>query len=140
MVLPELFRRYVSEVMAITVLRCQACGALRTTATDPDGEFLLQRFGSAHGALDVVIPPLKMGHRVLEQRLDNLYCLFSLIQTLLEGRKAVAELAKFLLEPATAQAQITAAIADVVNGHRGFGQQTWIAKQRAEHQTAYPYP
>src|SRR2546428_12487450 len=114
--------------MAVTVLRCQACGALRTASANPDGEFLLQRFGSAHGTLDVVIPPLEMGHRILEQRLDNLYRLFPLVQTLLDGRKAIAELAKFLLEPATTQAQVTAAIADVVNGHRGFGQQTRMPK------------
>src|SRR6266699_3782659 len=126
--------------MAVTVLRCQACGALRTTSTNPDGEFLLQRFGSAHGALDIVIAPLKMGHRILEQRLDNLYCLFPLVQTLLDGRKAIAELAKFLLEPATTQTQIAAAITDVVNGHRSFGQQTRMTKPRAEHQTGYPYP
>src|SRR2546428_8472869 len=114
--------------MAVTVLRCQACGALWTTSANPDGELLLQRFGRAHSALDIVIPPLKMGHRILEQRLDNLYRLFPLVQTLLDRRKAIAELAEFLLEPATTQAQVAAAIANVVNGHRGFGQQTRMPK------------
>jgi len=126
--------------MAVTVLRCQAGGALRTTSADPDGEFVLQRFGSAHCSLDVVIPPLKMRHWILEQRLDHLYRLFPLVQTLLDRRKAIAELAKFLLEPATTQAQVAAAIADVVNRNYRFGQQTWIPKQGTEHQTAYPHP
>jgi hypothetical protein len=44
---------------------------------------------------------------------------------------------KFFLEPATAYAEIATTIADVVDGHRSFGQQTRIAKQRAEDQTAH---
>src|SRR5262245_56177152 len=103
--------------MTVTVLRCQACGALRTASANPDGEFLLQRFRSAHGALDIVIPPIEMCHWLFEQRLNDLYRLFPLVQTLLDGRKTIAELAKFLLKPATTQAQVTAAIADVVNSH-----------------------
>src|SRR5882724_665130 len=126
--------------MAVTVLRCQASGALGTTSANPDGEFFLERFRSADCPLDVIIPPLKIRHWILKERLDHLHRLFSLVQALLERRKAIAELAKFLLEPATTQAQVAAAIADVVNRHYRFGQQTWITKQGTEHQTAYSHP
>src|SRR5262249_42558271 len=126
--------------MAVTILRCQACGALRTTSTNPDGDLFLQRFGSAHCSLNIVIPPLEMGHWILEQRLDDLYRLFPLVQTLLDWRKAIAQLAKFPLKPATTQAQVTAAIADVVNSHCSLGQQTRMTKQRAEYQATHPHP
>src|SRR5215471_5670575 len=126
--------------MAVTVLRGQAGGAPGTPSTNPDGEFWLQRFGRAYGPLDIVIPPLKIRHWILEQRFDDLHCLFALVYTLFDGRKAIAKLAEFLLEPATTQAQFAAAIADVVNGHGGFGQQPRMPKPRAEHQAAYPHP
>src|SRR5215470_20243820 len=106
--------------MAVTVLCSQASGALWTPSANPQGEFCLQRFWRAHSALDIVVPPLKIGHRILEQRFDDLYGLFTLIQTLFDGRKAIAELTKFLLEPAAAHTQFTTAIADVVNSHRSF--------------------
>src|SRR4030095_3998628 len=96
--------------MAVTILRCQACGALGATSANPDGEFLLQRFGSAHSVLNIVIPPLEMCHRILEQRLDDLYRLFPLVQTLLDGRKTIAELTKFPLKQATPKAQAPPAI------------------------------
>src|SRR5215510_12564377 len=126
--------------MAVTVLRGQACGALRTPSANPQGDFLLQRFGRAHSTLDIVVPPLKIGYRILEQRFDDLYGLFTLIQTLFNGWKAIAELAKFLLEPATAHTQYTATIADVVNSDRSFSQQTRITEPRAEHQTTPSHP
>ena len=68
--------------MAVTVLRGQACGTPGTAPTNPDGEFWLQRFWRAYGPLDVVIPPLKIGHRIFEQRLDDLHRLFSSVQAL----------------------------------------------------------
>src|SRR5215467_8188582 len=126
--------------MAVTVLRSQTGGALWTPSANPQEDFLLQRFRRAHSALDVVVLPLKIGHRILEQRLDDLYRLFALIHTFFNGWKAIAELAEFLLEPATAHTQFTAAIADVVNSHRSFGQQTRITEPRAEHQTSHPHP
>src|SRR5215471_14884452 len=126
--------------MAVTVLRCQACGAPGTTSANPDGEFFLEWFWRTYSSLDVKIPPLKICHWILEQRLDHLHGLFPLVHTLLDGRKAIAKLAKFLLEPATTQAQLAAAIADMVNSHGSFGQQSRITKRGAEHQTAHPHP
>src|SRR5215471_10509806 len=125
--------------MAVTVLRSQTGGALWTPSANPQGDFLLQRFWRAHSALDIVVLPLKIGHRILEKRLNDLYGLFALIQTLFDGRKTIAELTEFLLEPTAAHPQFTAAIADVVNGHRSFGQQARMTEPRAEHQTSHPH-
>src|SRR5262245_10814419 len=121
--------------MAITVLRGQTGCALWTPSANPQRDFLLQRFGRTYSALDIVVLPLEIGHRILEQGFDDLYGLLTLIQTLFDGRKAIAELAEFLLEPAAAHTQFTAAIADVVNSHRSFGQQTRMTEPRAEYQT-----
>src|SRR5262245_42406374 len=117
--------------MAVTILRCQACSALRTTSTNADGEFLLQWFVNAYSALNIALPPLEIDQPIFEQRLDYLYRLFPLVHAFLDERKAIAEIAKFYLKPATTQTQLTAAIADVVNSHCSFGQQTRMTKQRA---------
>src|SRR5208282_6652070 len=75
-----------------------------------------------------------------EHRAYDLCRLFELVLAHPDGREGNAVLAILLLVPACPEARFQAAIADMVNRSKSFGQHRRMPVTYAKHQAAYPHP